>query len=115
MKVPKSFIFLVKSFLSNFVDIWRFFTGHTGKNPRLIELRTHTIGGSTTTVQVISCKTCWDFAVSAHTNNGIFSCLIQYQYSKRETSRTVIIPPTARVPYSKGGGSLNKWSGRESL
>ena len=29
MKVSKSLIFLVKSFLSTFIDIWRFFTGHT--------------------------------------------------------------------------------------
>ena len=30
VKLLKSFVFLVKSFLPTFIDIWRFFTGHTG-------------------------------------------------------------------------------------
>ena len=35
VKVSKSIIFLVKSFLSNFYrDIWRFFSGHTESKPQ---------------------------------------------------------------------------------
>ena len=33
VKLSKSIIFPVKSFLGNFVDIWRFSSGHTDVNP----------------------------------------------------------------------------------
>ena len=33
VKVSKCFIFLVESFLGNFIDIWRLFAGHTASYP----------------------------------------------------------------------------------
>ena len=33
VKLSKSFIFLVKSFLGNFLDIWQFLSGHTEWKP----------------------------------------------------------------------------------
>ena len=42
IKVSKSLIFLVKSFWATFIDIWWFFTGHTGSNVKvLIDLALH--------------------------------------------------------------------------
>ena len=36
VKVSKTLIFLVKSFLANFIDIWRLFTGHAAPQGRLL-------------------------------------------------------------------------------
>ena len=38
MKVLKSIIYLVESFLGNFKDIWQFFSGHTDRSTRLVRL-----------------------------------------------------------------------------
>ena len=36
-KSVKIFIFLVKSFLATFIDIWQLFTGHTGRQVTYVE------------------------------------------------------------------------------
>ena len=36
VKVLKSIIFLVKSFLATFIDVWQFFSGHTVDSYQLV-------------------------------------------------------------------------------
>ena len=49
------------------------------------------------TEQLVSSFTSLDSAASLHTKNNIFSCLVKSSLVKRETSCTVILPPTLSV------------------
>ena len=65
VKVSKSVIFVVKSFWATFIDIWRFFTGHTDSLSYL-PLQTYLAGHTSwplflylfTSLQQLSVKTC---------------------------------------------------------